>query len=153
MNIQLKWFLMKLFSNFSIIFDHRIPCFYCFHPQFLLNFIAIYSPTPFTVRRQGRPWTPRTPLVQRKVLLYDQGKCKSTNRLFIPAHVLSTWLKCFTSLLVSSSDSSILLFFHIRMWILLTLSIFYFAECLFRATRSIPLFFREQYRASPWIDT
>ena len=38
---------------------------FLFSSPILLNFMAIYSPTPFTVRRQGRPWTPRTPLVQR----------------------------------------------------------------------------------------
>ena len=39
--------------------------FFCFHLQFLLYFMIIHSPTPFTVRRQGRPWTRRTPLLLR----------------------------------------------------------------------------------------
>ena len=39
-----------------------IPCFSSISPLFLPFFMTIYSPTPFTVRHQGRPWTPRTPL-------------------------------------------------------------------------------------------
>ena len=38
---------------------------YLFSTPFLLNFRAIYSLTLFKVRRQGRPWTLWTPLVQR----------------------------------------------------------------------------------------
>ena len=66
--MRLKFFPFPPFLSFFFLFFFPFLFFFLF-PSFSLFFLffpwAIYSPTLFTVRRQGRPWTSRTSLVQR----------------------------------------------------------------------------------------
>lgn len=72
-NRQIKRFLIKLYllsQSFCIkfgLFYHKMSIL-CFHPQFLLNSMTIYSPTPFIVDTICSP-TPWMPLLHRSCQL------------------------------------------------------------------------------------
>ena len=65
--INRQWFISKLLMTSQLFFllsnlvsfDHRISD--VIFSSIFFGFIS----QPFTVRRQGRPWTPRTPLIHR----------------------------------------------------------------------------------------
>ena len=69
--VNYRMFFNDAFSDFLIIFDKfwsllaiGFYFFCCFYSQFFSKLHSQLRPTLFTVRRQGRPWTPWTPLVQ-----------------------------------------------------------------------------------------
>ena len=61
------WLFNPFWSNLSFL-TVRYLGFFLIWAQFLPFFMTIYSPTSLTVRHQGRPWTPRTPLDIRPCL-------------------------------------------------------------------------------------
>ena len=77
-----------------------IPGFSSIFVLFLLFFITIYSLTPFTVRRQGHPWTPRTPIFQRHCFSHSLFKRWPFNTLFYfhPISLIKTWTRFLASL-------------------------------------------------------
>ena len=68
---------MIIFFSFSFSF---FPFFFSFPPFFFFSFSLYFllfsevsSPTPYTVRRQGVHWSPRTPLPVRLVRTITRG--------------------------------------------------------------------------------
>ena len=64
--MRLKFFPFPPFLSFFFLFFFPFLFFFSFSLFFLFFPWAIYSPTLFTVRRQGRPWTSRTSLAVRR---------------------------------------------------------------------------------------